>query len=281
MTKFLAFAWCGQHWLRAAALVIASSAAGAAQAESPAPVDPRLGCDAAAPPPSPDLTDPDNIDFFKKRLLYYRCTAYEADIAKVLGDAQKWVAARASQVQRPAIVLDIDETSLLNWPRIYQDDYAYFSSFPNLSCNFTKVGDPCGDLDWQQSTAATAIAPTLKLYKQARCIDQPSPCTKIEVFFVTGRREQEYNHELPSVWTLRNLNAAGYGAVERDHLYMRDPASTGSVSIHKIAARADIESKGFTIIANIGDQRSDLVGDLAGSHAEMTFKLPNPFYFLP
>jgi acid phosphatase len=277
MTKSLAFAWCGQNWLQAAAIVIAFGAASAARAEMPAPVDPRLGCDAAAPPPSPDLSDPDNIDFFKKRLLYYRCTAYEDDIAKVLGDAQKWVAARTSQVQRPSIVLDIDETSLLNWPRIYQDDYAYFPSFPNLSCNFAKVGDPCGDLDWQQSALATAIAPTLKLYQLARCIEQSSPCTKVDVFFVTGRREQEYNHELPSVWTLRNLNAAGYGTIERDHLYMRDPASTGSVSGHKTAARADIESKGFAVIANIGDQRSDL----AGGHAEMTFKVPNPFYFIP
>src|SRR6266702_2204264 len=115
MTRSLALAWSGQVWLRAAAVVIAVGAASAAQAQTPSPVDPRLGCDAAAPPPSPDLTDPDNIDVFKKRLLYYRCTAYEDDIAKVLGDAQRWVAARASQVQRPAIVLDIDETSLLNW----------------------------------------------------------------------------------------------------------------------------------------------------------------------
>jgi acid phosphatase len=248
-----------------------------ARAQTPAPVDPRLGCNAAPAVPPPDLSEPDNIDFFKKRLLYYRCTAYEDDIAKVLGDAQKWVAARAPQVQHPAIVLDIDETSLLNWPRIYQDDYAYFPSFPNVACDFTKVGDPCGDLDWQQSGLATAVVPTLDLYKFARCIDQPSPCTKIDVFFVTGRREQAHNQEMPSVWTLRNLNAAGFGAVERDRLYMRDPASTGSVTGHKSAARADIESKGFTIIANVGDQKSDL----AGGHADMTFKVPNPFYFIP
>ena len=57
---------------------------------------------------------------------------------------------------------------------------------------------------------------------------------------------------------------------------MRDPRSVGSASNHKIAARADIERRGFTIIANIGDQNSDLVG----GYAEMTFKLPNPFYFL-
>jgi len=34
---------------------------------------------------------------------------------------------------------------------------------------------------------------------------------------------------------------------------------------------------GVTIIVNVGDQESDL----AGSHAERTFKVPNPFYFVP
>jgi hypothetical protein len=81
---------------------------------------------------------------------------------------------------------------------------------------------------------------------------------------------------MPSVWTLRNLEAAGFAGIERDHLYMRDQASEGSASIHKIPARAAIEKMGFNIIANIGDQNSDLVG----GYAEMTFKVPNPFYFI-
>ena len=139
------------------------------------------------------------------------------------------------------------------------------------------MGDPCGDLDWQQSGLAQAVAPTLKLYNAARCIGQPAPCTAIDVFFVTGRREIEHRYEPASIWTLRNLESAGYGAVSRDHLYVRDPASTTSVADYKSAARADIESRGFTIIANIGDQKSDL----ANGHAEMTFKVPNPFYFIP
>ena len=41
------------------------------------------------------------------------------------------------------------------------------------------------------------------------------------------------------------------------------------------ATRADI-SKKFTLIANIGDQRSDL----DGGYAERTWKVPNPFYYL-
>lgn len=276
ISSFLTAVRIVTRWIVVAAVAIIVADAAQAQTVSPAGVAPRLGCDQIAAPPPPDLSVPDNIDFFKKRLLYYRCTAYEDDIAKVLGDAKKWVSARAPQVQRPAIVLDIDETSLLNWPRIYTDDYAYFPSFPGDGCGFKKVGDPCGDLDWQKSGSAVAIGPTLELYKLARCIDQPSSCVKIEVFFVTGRREIEYKGEMPSVWTLRNLELAGYAGVDRDHLYMRD-AAPGPVSDHKVAARANIECKGFTIIANIGDQKSDL----AGQHADMTFKVPNPFYFIP
>jgi HAD superfamily, subfamily IIIB (Acid phosphatase) len=194
--------------------------------------------------------------------------------AKVLAEAQHWIASRAPQVAHPAIVLDVDETSLLNWPRIYRDDYAYFL---NGLCNFQRVGDPCGDLDWQQSSQAIAIGPTLQLYRKVRCIDQPAPCTPIDVFFITARRQIEHNYEMASVWTLRNLDAAGYGTVSPDHFYVRDPNSIGSVADCKSSARADIESKGFTIIANIGDQYSDL----AKGHAEMWFKLPNPFYFIP
>jgi hypothetical protein len=264
-------------WFVAAIVTISVTIVVAGVAQAQTAVDPRLGCDQAPVAPPPDFSVPDNIDFFKKRLLYYRCTGYGDDIAKVLGDARKWVAARAPEVTRPAIVLDIDETSLLNWPRIYTDDYAYFPSFPGEGCDFKKVGDPCGDLDWQKAGSAVAIAPTLELYKLARCIDQAATCSKVEVFFVTGRREIEYKQEMPSVWTLRNLEAAGFVDVARDHLYMRDKDSTGPVSGHKIAARMDIESKGFTIIANVGDQKSDL----AGEHAELTFKVPNPFYFIP
>ena len=49
-----------------------------------------------------------------------------------------------------------------------------------------------------------------------------------------------------------------------------------NVQAFKSAERADI-GKNFTIIANIGDQQSDL----AGGYAERTWKVPNPFYYIP
>jgi len=65
--------------------------------------------------------------------------------------------------------------------------------------------------------------------------------------------------------------------VTADHLYVRPSTSTGPVSAYKTAQRIEVEKLEKTIIANIGDQESDLVG----GHADRTFKLPNPFYLIP
>ena len=54
-------------------------------------------------------------------------------------------------------------------------------------------------------------------------------------------------------------------------------AHFASAADFKAPQRAKIEADGFTIIANMGDQPSDL----AGGHAERTFLLPNPFYRIP
>jgi HAD superfamily, subfamily IIIB (Acid phosphatase) len=58
-----------------------------------------------------------------------------------------------------------------------------------------------------------------------------------------------------------------YSATDRDR----------SIVPFKSGERARIEANGYTIIANIGDQDSDL----AGGHALHTCKLPNPAYYIP
>ena len=56
-----------------------------------------------------------------------------------------------------------------------------------------------------------------------------------------------------------------------------DPNGTCTTTHYKTATREHIESLGYDIVANFGDQFSDL----AGGFADKTFKLPNPNYFLP
>jgi hypothetical protein len=46
---------------------------------------------------------------------------------------------------------------------------------------------------------------------------------------------------------------------------------------YKSLTRKHIESLGYRIVANVGDQFSDLQGD----HEQRAFKLPNPTYFIP
>jgi hypothetical protein len=56
-----------------------------------------------------------------------------------------------------------------------------------------------------------------------------------------------------------------------------DPNGSCTTIHYKSATRAHIESLGYDIVANFGDQFSDL----EGGHARRTFKLPDPNYFLP
>jgi hypothetical protein len=59
--------------------------------------------------------------------------------------------------------------------------------------------------------------------------------------------------------------------------YLHCPAATTCTTIeYKSGTRAHIESLGYHVIADFGDQFSDL----EGGFTDQTFKLPNPMYFL-
>jgi predicted secreted acid phosphatase len=85
----------------------------------------------------------------------------------------------------------------------------------------------------------------------------------VSLFFVTARPGIIY---LPTEY---NLEHDGYDV---DGLYVRGLFDLfKDVAAYKTAQRADIENKGYTIIANIGNSATDL----SGGHAEKTFKLPD------
>ena len=56
-----------------------------------------------------------------------------------------------------------------------------------------------------------------------------------------------------------------------------DALATPSAVDFKAAERENLIAQGYVIVVNMGDQMSDL----DGGHAERTYKLPNPFYFIP
>lgn len=110
------------------------------------------------------------------------------------------------------------------------------------------------DFHWTYPTPA--VKPVLDLTRYAH--DHGAA-----VFFVTAR---------PGILdglTEHNLREAGYPV---DGLYVRHlPDLFQGVSTYKTAKRAEIENNGYTIIANIGNNTTDLVG----GHAERAFKLPD------
>jgi hypothetical protein len=148
-----------------------------------------------------------------------------------------------SKVQKLAIVLDIDETSLSNYSGLLASG---FSSTGTVVPAATGTG--------------TAIQPTLALYRDARAHG-------VAVFFITGRPS-----EIQSI-TEQNLRSQGYDQ-GWNGLAMK-PSSAGTEAF-KAGQRAAIEQQGYDIALSMGDQESDL----DGGHADRAFKLPNPFYFI-
>jgi acid phosphatase len=200
---------------------------------------------------------PLNIDEVKKQLRDYQAGDYEDEVAAVLADARAYVEERAGQVTHPAVVLDIDETSLSNWANLSANDFGFI---PNGPCDRLPEG-ACGFNEWVLKSTASPIMPTLNFFDAA-------VAKGVSVFFITGRRDNQRQA------TLSNLDRAGYQGWTK--LITRPDGDSGSLQAFKTRERAKIEAAGYNIIANIGDQMSDL-----GDVAECKFKVPNPFYLIP
>jgi hypothetical protein len=114
-----------------------------------------------------------------------------------------------------------------------------------------------------ERTASTVISPTMDVYNTAK--DRGAA-----IFFITGRPESQ------RAATERNLADVGYAGYTR---LIMEPDGThhDSAADFKAPQRQEIEQEGYTIVANMGDQPSDL----EGGFAERTFLLPNPFYRIP
>ena len=70
----------------------------------------------AGPAPAPML---ENLGDLKRQLTSYRRSgAYDRDVQAAVSAARRYLERRARIIRKPALVLDIDETSLSNWPEI-------------------------------------------------------------------------------------------------------------------------------------------------------------------
>ncbi len=201
------------------------------------------------------FAEPTNIGKLRTELQSYHDTgAYNKEIADVAEQAKAYINARAqtnAKAKNPAklaIVLDIDETIISSYDGILKRRF----------CD-DKQGF---DKDVKRGNLP-AIPPMLELYKDARN-------QHVAIFLVTGRGPS-YRKVTES-----NLKHAGYTTWSGIFFRPKEDIAK-SVVPYKAQVRANITGQGYTIVASIGDQDSDL----AGGYAEKTFKLPNPYYYVP
>lgn len=204
----------------------------------------------------PEPVDPleANLSDIKTELeAYHDSGKYLEDVAELAEEAETCMEEAREGVAKPALVLDIDETALSNYDWMLSVDFLRNS--PLLSTLFTQQAG-------KENTPA--LAPTLKLYRAAREAD-------VTVFFITGR-----STALQQV-TEANLKKVGYTEFGPSTFHPVGGPPEPSVVPYKSGARAKIEQQGYTIIANVGDQNSDL----EGGYGECQHKLPNPYYYIP
>jgi hypothetical protein len=165
-----------------------------------------------------------------------------------------------------AILLDVDDTSLNTY------NYEIYSNF---------AYNPTTNAAFVNSAAFPAVFGMPKLAQDAKAAGYT-------VFFLTGRPESQ------RPGTEKNLTDTGFPVTTTpvggnvDNVFLKDVNhswttcdTTGDKVCSTIEVKSEtrkyIESLGYDIKANFGDQFSDL----SGGYADRTFKLPNPMYYLP
>lgn len=193
--------------------------------------------------------EPANIFPHKQELrAYIDSGEYAKNIAEVALSANKYLVKRIARgsKRKMAVVFDIDETILSNLSQILSHDFGYVQNDWNV---------------WVAAGRAPAIIPVQTIYDTA-------VRGKIAIFFITGRSEAD------RAGTEHNLRDVGYDTWTQIFFRPATDDKDATVRGFKIDTRRKLEEQGYTIVANIGDQNSDLVG----GYAERYFKLPNPFY---
>ncbi len=195
--------------------------------------------------------EPTNLSLCKQEVAaYVKRGEYAQQIAEVALRANQYLTKRIAEGAKPgeklAIVFDVDETMLSSLSEIEANDYGYVP----------KAWD-----QWVTEGQAPAIIPVHAIYDTALR-------GKIAIFIITGRKASD------RPGTERNLRQVGYE--KWTGLTFRSGKSDASLNNteFKTEVRRKITEEGYRIIANVGDQASDL----ANGYAERTFKLPNPFY---
>ena len=219
-----------------------------------------------------------NIDIVKTTIhTYYQATAGIADKAdspyiRELARITKRLTPRLAnacrtadrQGQDPVVVLDADDTTL--WTYDMEDAAMHF--------NF----DLALQDQWVQGQKFPATPSMVALTKAV----DAAGCTLVGL---TGRSDDQKQA------TIDNLAKVGYTGFTPANYYTKWTGKAGSTQPdyitcaavkcttieYKSQTRKHVAAQGHRIVANLGDQFSDLIG----GYGDRQVKLPNPTYYLP
>jgi HAD superfamily, subfamily IIIB (Acid phosphatase) len=212
---------------------------------------------------TPDPTTVDPVTGLKDLHTFSPTSAYANEMGGIVANAERYLRnphmrgkAGASHGTK-AVLFDVDDTTLNTY------NYEIFSNF---------VYNPTTNAQFVNAGVFPAVPHMVDLEKYA---EQKG----YTVFFLTGRPGTQ------RAATEANLTSVGYDVQDAD-VYLKDYTADAWLSPcapscttdqYKTLTRQHIEALGYDIVANFGDQYSDL----DGGYADQTFKLPNPMYFLP
>lgn len=261
--------------------VVAIAVVGLTAAASAAPV----GAPSVAPPPAnpTSASQIQNLDRVRTAILAYYgdvttttpdpvqgttmlhdfapTGAYATEVGTVVDSVEQyltdWAAAHPAN-RNKSVVFDIDDTLLTTYNYRY---YANFSANPSTFAAFVN------------SASFPATPRMVELHHYARTLGY-------RTFFVTERPQSQF----PG--TVTDLADVGYDAVPVSWYVFKDYtndtwlapcAPNCTPTQYRTLTRQYLKSQGNLVVANIGDQPSDL----AGGGANKTFAIPNPMYYVP
>lgn len=187
-------------------------------------------------------------------------SAYAHQMYGIEARVQRRLATTAPHAHgKPALVLDVDDTTLSTYNYEYEQGFGY------------TVPSNTAYIDAEKMPAVFGM-PQLANWAQAH---------GITVFYITGRPESQRDA------TEGNLAKVGYKApADATHLFLKNPtdppaylscAAACTTDEYKSQTRAHLQAEGYDVLADIGDQYSDL----SDGHADAVYKLPNPMYYIP
>lgn len=188
-----------------------------------------------------------NLQLYKEDIQkYYESGMYGLEAREIVEDALEEIK-NAPSVLNPAVVFDVDETTLSNYKHIKAISFGY------LPVHWEK---------WLDESKGEAILQTKYLYDYL--VDH-----NYKIIFITARSESQYES------TYKNLIDEGYTKIDtlicKPLKYPKLPSA-----VFKERERKNLTGAGFNIVACVGDQESDLFGEYTG----IKVKLPNYMYIV-